>query len=64
MIRRRRVHRSAALLWPSKQDHEEPDLADYDRGVAFIQKWHSKGGKVLVHCKAGHGRCGIHTVQQ
>lgn len=38
------------------KDHEEPELADYDRGVAFIQKWNSKGGKVLVHCKAGHGR--------
>ncbi|CAM9257827.1 unnamed protein product [Ectocarpus sp. 6 AP-2014] len=43
-------------LWLPTVDHEEPELADYDRGVAFIQKWNSKGGKVLVHCKAGHGR--------
>ncbi|CAM9637789.1 unnamed protein product, partial [Hapterophycus canaliculatus] len=43
-------------LWLPTVDHEEPDLADYNRGVAFIEKWHRKGGKVLVHCKAGHGR--------
>lgn len=38
------------------QDHQEPELQDYERGVAFIKRWHAKGGKVLVHCKAGHGR--------
>eukprot|EP00752_Nemacystus_decipiens_P012239 g10848.t1 len=43
-------------LWLPTVDHEEPELADYERGVAFIRKWHNKGGKVLVHCKAGHGR--------
>eukprot|EP00904_Undaria_pinnatifida_P007540 jgi/Undpi1/3916/HiC_scaffold_16.g07284.m1 len=43
-------------LWLPTVDHEEPELEDYERGVAFIKRWHNKGGKVLVHCKAGHGR--------
>ncbi|CAN0134403.1 unnamed protein product [Ascophyllum nodosum] len=43
-------------LWLPTLDHVEPSLADYERGVEFIQKWHDKGAKVLVHCKAGHGR--------
>ena len=37
-------------------DHEEPRVEDLQRAVEFIRKHASSGGRVLVHCKGGHGR--------
>ncbi|KAL7471630.1 hypothetical protein ACHAXS_011969 [Conticribra weissflogii] len=37
-------------------DHFEPSVDDLKRAVSFIQKHESQGGKVYVHCRAGHGR--------
>jgi len=37
-------------------DHFEPSVEDLKKAVAFIQKHESKGGRVYVHCRAGHGR--------
>ena len=37
-------------------DHFEPSVEDLKRAVSFIQKHESQGGKVYVHCRAGHGR--------
>ncbi|KAL3793128.1 hypothetical protein HJC23_005630 [Cyclotella cryptica] len=37
-------------------DHFEPSLDDLKRAVAFIRKHESQGGRVYVHCRAGHGR--------
>ncbi|KAG5182353.1 protein-tyrosine phosphatase-like protein [Tribonema minus] len=39
-------------------DHTEPTTADIVRGVAFIRECARRGERVLVHCKAGHGRSG------
>lgn len=50
------THGALDAASPLAKDHEEPELADYERGVDFIKRWHGRGGKVLVHCKAGHGR--------
>ena len=36
-------------------DHVEPSVADLRAAVDFIRRA-SRRGKVLVHCKAGHGR--------
>lgn len=36
-------------------DHEEPTLADMEAAMQFIGEWIGEG-KVLVHCRAGHGR--------
>ena len=37
-------------------DHFEPSVEDLKRAVDFIQNIESKGGRVYVHCRAGHGR--------
>lgn len=37
-------------------DHVEPAAADIARAVAFIDAHRRAGGRVYVHCKAGHGR--------
>lgn len=37
-------------------DHFEPSPEDLKKAVAFIQKHESRGGRVYVHCRAGHGR--------
>ena len=37
-------------------DHDEPSPGQLERAVAFIQRHSKDGNKVLVHCKAGHGR--------
>ena len=37
-------------------DHFEPSVEDLKRAVSFIQKHESRGGRVYVHCRAGHGR--------
>jgi len=43
-------------LWLPTTDFTPPELADIERGVAFISKHIDDGGKVYVHCKAGRGR--------
>lgn len=40
-------------------DYHCPKEADLHRGIQFIDKQVSSGGKVLVHCKAGRGRSAI-----
>lgn len=37
-------------------DHFEPSLEDLKKAVEFIQKYEAEGGRVYVHCRAGHGR--------
>jgi atypical dual specificity phosphatase len=37
-------------------DHFEPSVTYLNEAVAFIEDCKSKGEKVYVHCKAGHGR--------
>ena len=37
-------------------DHFEPSLESLEAAVKFIQEHKSRGEKVYVHCKAGHGR--------
>jgi len=37
-------------------DHFEPSVEDLKKAVSFIQKHEEKGGRVYVHCRAGHGR--------
>ena len=37
-------------------DHVEPAAEVLDAAVAFIRKHERAGGRVYVHCKAGHGR--------
>ena len=37
-------------------DHTEPSARLLEQAVAFIARHRSKGHRVLVHCKGGHGR--------
>lgn len=37
-------------------DHTEAPVDNLKDAVAFIQQFRDRGEKVLVHCKAGHGR--------
>lgn len=37
-------------------DHTEASLEHLKDAVAFIKQYRDRGEKVLVHCKAGHGR--------
>lgn len=37
-------------------DHFEPSVEDLKKAVSFIQKHESRGDRVYVHCRAGHGR--------
>ena len=37
-------------------DHFEPSVEDLKKAVSFIQRHESDGGRVYVHCRAGHGR--------
>lgn len=37
-------------------DHTEPSVESIQKAVAFIEQCQKDGQKVLVHCKAGHGR--------
>lgn len=37
-------------------DHFEPSVEDLKKAVAFIQRHEHNGGRVYVHCRAGHGR--------
>ena len=37
-------------------DHFEPSVEDLKKAVSFISKHESQGGRVYVHCRAGHGR--------
>ena len=37
-------------------DHFEPSFEDLKKAVEFIQKYEAEGGRVYVHCRAGHGR--------
>lgn len=52
----------ASLTPPIKQlhlpvtDHFEPTVDQLKAAVAFITEHARNGGKVLVHCKGGHGR--------
>lgn len=43
-------------LWLPTVDHFEPTLENMKDAVQFIKDCKSKGEKVYVHCKAGHGR--------
>jgi atypical dual specificity phosphatase len=43
-------------LWLPTVDHFEPSLDSMKDAVKFINERKAKGGKVYVHCKAGHGR--------
>jgi len=43
-------------LWLPTVDFTPPTLPDVDRGVAFIERFVSRGQKVYVHCKAGRAR--------
>jgi len=43
-------------LWLRTVDHFEPSLDSMKDAVKFINGIKSKGGKVYIHCKAGHGR--------
>lgn len=43
-------------LWLPTVDHFEPSLNDIESAVKFIQMHEVQGGKVYVHCRAGHGR--------
>jgi atypical dual specificity phosphatase len=44
------------LLHLPTVDHFEPSVEDLKRAVDFIQKHEAQGGRVYVHCRAGHGR--------
>eukprot|EP00584_Thalassiosira_punctigera_P021834 CAMPEP_0172574882 /NCGR_PEP_ID=MMETSP1067-20121228/136925_1 /TAXON_ID=265564 ORGANISM="Thalassiosira punctigera, Strain Tpunct2005C2" /NCGR_SAMPLE_ID=MMETSP1067 /ASSEMBLY_ACC=CAM_ASM_000444 /LENGTH=213 /DNA_ID=CAMNT_0013367517 /DNA_START=495 /DNA_END=1136 /DNA_ORIENTATION=+ len=37
-------------------DHFEPSVDDLKKAVSFISRHESRGGRVYVHCRAGHGR--------
>lgn len=37
-------------------DHTEVPVENLKEAVAFIKQFQDRGEKVLVHCKAGHGR--------
>merc|ERR1712146_483677 len=37
-------------------DHFEPAVEDMEEAVSFIDDQKKMGGKVYIHCKAGHGR--------
>jgi len=37
-------------------DHFEPSVSDLKKAVQFIEKTKAEGGRVYVHCRAGHGR--------
>lgn len=37
-------------------DHTEPSVMNLETAVKFIQAHRSRGERVLVHCKGGHGR--------
>ena len=37
-------------------DHFEPSVEDLKKAVSFIQRHEHQGGRVYVHCRAGHGR--------
>lgn len=43
-------------LWLRTVDHFEPSVSDLKRAVQFIEKTKEEGGRVYVHCRAGHGR--------
>ena len=43
-------------LWLPTIDFNPPTFEDVTRGVDFIKKHASLGGKVYVHCKAGRAR--------
>ena len=47
--------RIAQLRLPTV-DHFEPSVRDLRRAVKFIDARSRRGERVLVHCKAGHGR--------
>lgn len=37
-------------------DHFEPAVDDIEEAMSFIDDHKKRGGKVYIHCKAGHGR--------
>jgi atypical dual specificity phosphatase len=37
-------------------DHTEPSVEKLQKAVEFIKDYQSRGERVYVHCKAGHGR--------
>ena len=43
-------------LWLRTVDHFEPSVSDLKKAVEFIEKTKEEGGRVYVHCRAGHGR--------
>lgn len=43
-------------LWLRTVDHFEPSVSDLKKAVHFIEKTKEEGGRVYVHCRAGHGR--------
>ena len=43
-------------LWLRTVDHFEPSVSDLKKAVKFIEKTREEGGRVYVHCRAGHGR--------
>jgi len=43
-------------LYVPTVDHTEPAFDDLVKSIAFIDEHVKKGGKVLIHCRAGRGR--------
>lgn len=48
--------RVPAYLWLPVKDHQAPSPEQLALGVAFLDAVVQRGGKVYVHCRAGHGR--------
>lgn len=46
----------SAYLWLPVPDHAAPTQAQLALGSAFIGAVAQQGGRVFVHCRAGHGR--------
>jgi len=43
-------------------DHFEPSVESMGKAVKFIKEHQTRGEKVYVHCKAGHGRAAAITL--
>lgn len=47
---------SIETLWLPTRDWTPPSLADFKKGVEFIQKQRDNNGSVYIHCQLGEGR--------